>query len=58
MVGVVISPALKKPKKQSTAAAHIMITSGSDFLGVQCFLSIVNIAGVIGNLIFVAFLDV
>jgi len=47
--GIVISPALKKPKKQTTAAAHNIIMSGFFLFGVQWCLMFVSISGVIGT---------
>ena len=47
---------LKKPKKQVTAAAHNMMVSGSEHVGVQWILSLWRITGVIRRRIFVGLL--
>ena len=49
IVGSVISPALKKPKKQTVAAAQSIKMSLSLWYGVQCSLILRNMAGVIGR---------
>ena len=45
----VIALDLKKPKKQSEAAAHSITTSVSDLQEVQCSFSFNRFAGVIGS---------
>ncbi len=51
MEGIVISPALKKPKKQSVEAAQSIVTSASPALTDHRECILLKIAGVIGSLI-------
>ena len=51
--GVVISPALKNPKKHITAAAHSIVVSRLEVDDDQCCFNLIKIAGVMGNLIFI-----
>ncbi len=51
MEGIIISPALKKPKKQSVEAAQSIVTSASPALTDHKECILLKIAGVIGSLI-------
>ena len=51
--GVVISPALKNPKKHITAAAHSIVVSGLEADDDQCCFNLSKIAGVMGSLILI-----
>jgi len=55
VLGVVISPEQKKPKKHRSAAAQIMITSGSVARGSKVDRMARRMAGVIGSLVRLGF---